>query len=521
VKKSLWTLENVLSIIVFILSNFTFSQSSIFDSRIKVFKNEDTLTDLFENKTKDQLIIEICFSDSLTFVAAPIFKVNGVTEADCSYEWNVTGQGFKQQQSFVFKPTNKSGFYISLVTTDPSKQSDTISSKVRVSAIPNFTSFQDIPNVLCMDNPVNISFIKGDGTDETSPIKLKKSFFNLGGLFKAETKLPDGSGISYDSKITIDDFGNNAIITSSKDIEQMCVSMEHSFLGDLEMKLTCPTGKSIILVNSYQFNNGMIPGGFNGKDISLGNDLEIDNGPQGSPSWQYCFSSDNFTYGTMGDELMIGNTIPNIIDAQAMNPNGIYIPEESFSKFNGCPVKGDWTLTIRDNSESDDGYIFNWGILFNAESFPFLESYQNTITDQGWKPDNAIQEFDTNIVITPKILGHNEYKYFVTTNFGCNYDTIIQINTELCLTIPNILIVNSKVGNDKFFINTGDVKEFSCKIYNRWGNLIYAMTDVHDSWDGKNKHGRVVDEGTYYYIAYIKYNNESEAKREGFITVQH
>ena len=97
----------------------------------------------------------------------------------------------------------------------------------------------------------------------------------------------------------------------------------------------------------------------------------------------------------------------------------------------------------------------------------------------------------------------------------------IKVNTELCLIIPNVVVTSSKVGNDKFFIYTGDVKEFSCKIYNRWGNLMSQMSDLHSAWECKNSNGQLVDEGTYLYAVRILYNNGTEANRTGYFEVKH
>ena len=128
--------------------------------------------------------------------------------------------------------------------------------------------------------------------------------------------------------------------------------------------------------------------------------------------------------------------------------------EETFEKLIGCPIKGNWKIKVQDNQFLDDGYIFNWGIMFNSESFPFLDVYQNNIKSQYWENKSSIIQTDTTTSITPKILGNNEFKYKIITDFGCEFDTIIKIGTKLCLSIPNIVSLSSKNGNDKFFINT-------------------------------------------------------------------
>jgi subtilisin-like proprotein convertase family protein len=511
------------------LTTFLFFNGSLFSQvapRIKAYIN-NSIEDVFKSKDTNSFRLDYCLQDSLTMMIDESSLPINLNLSELKYEWKISGVGFKQGKSIVFKPKKTGGYNVKLKISwvDPNNPLnnylDSAFCKLRISSIPSFKAFADIPDSLCMDKSVLIKFTKKDGTISTDPITLNKQSYKIGGLDKIETPLPDGNGDEYPSEIYIDDYGMNSVITNTKDIDEICISMEHSFLGDLEMKLTCPTGQSVILFNSFKGEGGMIPGGFDGKDISLGNDLEIDNGPQGAPQWQYCFSSSTAKYGTLGDENLVQNYVINSINNPAMNPEGVYLPEESFKKFIGCPVKGRWKITVRDNSNGDDGYIFNWGIMFNAESFPFLEAYQNKIITQQWDQNKAIVETDTNFTLTPKILGHNEYTYRVTTDFGCKYDTIIKIGTKLCLTIPNIVMLNSKDGNDKFFVNTGDVKNFSLGIYNRWGNEVFKSNNVHDGWDGKNKSGKTEDEGVYYYVVELLFNNGTEAKRNGYFLLKH
>lgn len=505
-----------------------------FKPGIKAFVNHST-SNFFDTHSYDSL--NCCFTDTIHFYSDTSFLNDypGLLASDFLYEWKIEGLGFKQGTNFIFKPTGHSGYYIKLkITYKPSINSptvlyDTISCKVRVSSEPNFSLFATLPSEVCMEKPLYLPFKDStNGSNSSDPIQLKLGSFSLGGVYKADTPLPDGSQENYVSTITIDDYGNNAFIKNAKDIDQMCISMEHSFLGDLEMTLTCPTGQTAVLFNSSKNDAGMVPSGFNdGKHtVFLGNDTGNDLLPPSDPHWQYCFSSTINNFGTFADQFSIEDFAKNKFGDEAMRQDGIYSPEESFEKFIGCPVKGNWKITVRDNSSEDNGFIFDWGILFNAESFPFLEKYQNKIVKQGWEgnPTQIKQFNDTTLRIIPNKLGQNQFVYYVETDYGCKYYDTIHISTKLCLTIPNVLALSSKEGNDKFFINTGDVKEFKCSIYNRWGNLMFTSTDVHEGWDGKTKSGKLAEEGTYFYVTKIIYNNNGspyEINPSGYFDLQH
>ena len=88
-------------------------------------------------------------------------------------------------------------------------------------------------------------------------------------MFLAQTYLPDGSGINYTTDINISGFTPGATLQNSNDIDKVCFEIEHSYLGDLEMMLTCPSGQSINMFNSYS-GSGLFPGGFSGGNDFLG-----------------------------------------------------------------------------------------------------------------------------------------------------------------------------------------------------------------------------------------------------------
>ena len=43
------------------------------------------------------------------------------------------------------------------------------------------------------------------------------------------------------------------------------------------------------------------------------------------------------------------------------------------------------------------------------------------------------------------------------------------------------------------------VAEFSCLIMNRWGVVIFEMTDITNKWDGTDRNGDIVTDGVYFY----------------------
>lgn len=185
----------------------------------------------------------------------------------------------------------------------------------------------------------------------------------IGGIFDADTTfLPDGSGATYTSVLNISGFPSGETITNLNQLQQICATMEHSYLGDLQIKIIAPSGESCIL---KQFNGGgstdlgepVATGPIDGQAGSLITDP--------GTGFEYCF---NFTpnYGTMVQES--GNYQHTYIDNDGHNltddylPAGSYIPYEALSNLLGATKNGDWTLEVTDQYHLDNGYIFNWNI---------------------------------------------------------------------------------------------------------------------------------------------------------------
>ena len=121
-------------------------------------------------------------------------------------------------------------------------------------------------------------------------------------------------------------------------------------------------------------------GGFGGGGTYLGHPINNNIGAPGTGE-EYCWSSTLNTFGDFPTEFAANNFVvltspPSASAGNSMNWNGIYAPEQSFINLVGCPLNGDWSITVRDNLGIDDGYIFEWSILFdpiiNIKSAAFI-----------------------------------------------------------------------------------------------------------------------------------------------------
>ena len=60
----------------------------------------------------------------------------------------------------------------------------------------------------------------------------------IGGVYDADTTfLPDGSGVTYDAPLEISGFNPGQTINNVSQVQQICLTMEHSYLGDLWLQI--------------------------------------------------------------------------------------------------------------------------------------------------------------------------------------------------------------------------------------------------------------------------------------------
>tara|TARA_R110001592_G_scaffold102362_3_gene289093 strand:+ start:7049 stop:9931 length:2883 start_codon:yes stop_codon:yes gene_type:complete len=368
---------------------------------------------------------DICLGDSLLFVGVGDFLYDststnpyGYNQSNNSiYEWDFTDGTSATGDSVWFYPPAQNGYLAILKIIDPYLQSKSILSKVRVSTIPSFSGIINTRDSICLGDSTII--IGGITATDTVGVDLTESSFQIGGVVTGQTFLPDGGGSSYTTSVSINGFSGQTINVGT-DIQEVCMNIEHSYIGDLDIQLTCPNGTTIMLADI--FGSSSSGSTFLGDANSSGSTVP-------GIGMDYCFTI-GATWGTMVAENSAGNHIPSTVTPgyNILAP-GDFQPEENFSNLIGCPIDGDWTITITDNILQDNGYIFEWGITLDPDINPNNEFYSPVIVSEGWVNDPSIisGQNDTAIVVQPLTTGVHYYTYEVVDNFGCSYDTTVSV----------------------------------------------------------------------------------------------
>ncbi|HEY0978823.1 MAG TPA: PKD domain-containing protein, partial [Flavobacteriales bacterium] len=205
--------------------------------------------------------------------------------------------------------------------------------------------------------------------------------------------LPDELGIPFVSSVTFNAFAPGQTLTNINDLLSLCVTMEHSFMGDFVLQITSPNGQSVLL---HQQGGGA---------TFLGIPVDDDNQPTvPGTCWQYCFTPDA-TNGTWVDNGN-GGTLPA----------GDYESLQPLTGLLGSPLNGVWTLTFTDLWGSDNGFMCAWSLTLDPALIPDATVYTPVLGTASpdstyWSgpfltPDPAVHQ---NATATPTAPGTYQY----------------------------------------------------------------------------------------------------------------
>ncbi|MCU0349837.1 MAG: gliding motility-associated C-terminal domain-containing protein [Flavobacterium sp.] len=377
-------------------------------------------------------VIRICPGQSVTFNGSGTFAADGT---GATYLWNfddgTTAEGTSATHTF----DNEGIYLVNLFITDADgcRNTNLLNQKVYVSTTPNFTGTAPLREEICLGQSTTI-------TGSAAPVEFIRE---CAPPVSGTTFLPDGSGVSYQTTVPVDCFPFGSQITSASQITSVCIDMEHSFLGDLELRLVSPTGQSVILK--------AFPGGggtYLGCPLDGAGDATL--GP--GTGRTYCFTPTATTLLVNGATSQCGTPNGNSIVA------GDYAPVQSFNNLVGSSLNGNWSLIITDNLGIDNGYIFSWSINFDNSILPTDFAFTPELTSQQWVANPTITETNGNVItVTPTAVGQNCYTYQVTDNFGCTYEEEVCINVIPGVELESITAVDEVVcpNEDAVFVLSG------------------------------------------------------------------
>jgi gliding motility-associated-like protein len=138
-------------------------------------------------------------------------------------------------------------------------------------------------------------------------------------------------------------------------------------------------------------------------------------------------------------------------------------------------------------------------------------------------PNSEFTWFPGNLIGASQMLSPSESSYFyVQANVGgCKSDldsVFISVNPNCDVEVPNVFTPNSDGINDYFkLISFEGIQQLECVIVNRWGNLVREFNTPDFKWDGKDKNGNTISDGTYFYVIKAKTITGEDVDKSGFV----
>lgn len=359
--------------------------------------------------------IDICPGDRVFFNGQGVYPQNNFAYAQSdlttTFEWNFGDGDIAYGPNTSHKFNTPGGYYVQLILTDVQGCNSTnlINQRIRVAPPPDF-SLVNAPAAICAGDTLELSahVVDSTGTETIVAMPNGGNFASEG--FRSDSlPLPDGTGIPYETSIYFTEFSPGQVLTDVNDLINICVNMEHSWMRDIEISLHCPNGQSVILHDH--------PGNF-GSQVFLG--VPNDNDaffPIPGEGYEYCWTNDavNGTWLEYANSVLpaFGGTLPA----------GDYTPYEPFTNLLGCPLNGEWTITVTDLWPIDNGFIFSWGITFDASLYPNIESFEPQFVNWGWNDHPSIfYATPDSILAAPQNAGTAGYLFSVTDDFGCTWN---------------------------------------------------------------------------------------------------
>lgn len=353
----------------------------------------------------------ICQGDVVNFDGSASHGVNGHTIVQ--YIWDldngVVDSTSGPYVSHVFGPPGESVVHLTVVDDNDCASTNPVDLQLLVSTTPFFAGMAD--QTLCVGETATLD---ATGTHAVTWTGIPNADFGEG------IELPDDLGTPFISTLNFTEFAPGATLNNINLLQDICINMEHSFMGDFVLQLTSPTGQTVVF--HQQGGGGTFLGDANDSD---------EGDPQPGTCWQYCFSP-TATNGTWTDNSLAGNTVP-VSQGQAL-PAGTYESDQPLTGFLGSALNGTWTLRFTDLWGADNGFICSWSMDFDPSLYPDVTVYTPTlgldVSDSAWwsGPDLTTTSNPLIATATPTVSGNPVYTFTVVDNFGCTYDTTLTLH---------------------------------------------------------------------------------------------
>jgi subtilisin-like proprotein convertase family protein len=434
--------------------------------------------------------INICSGQTVTLSASATYPQNNTNYAQddaTSLYWFDFGDGspltaMSGTHTATHTYTHGGIYFTKISVSDPDslcKSVSTNSLRTRVLPSLNYTVHNPAPICLGDTATLRLSTVFGSPNiviNNATALYTNTNYFSTSSnIIYCIPDYPGGVLTPINMPITVNGLLSNTITSNS--IKYIYINMQHTYAGDLDIRLICPNNQFVTLKSST-VNSG------SNTFFGIANDA-LNTCTEPAQGMYYGFlnsaitsapsfiPNQNLTYecpvGVINPYTMAFNPtttintafinpinivmqcntyLPPATTASTLKP-GFYLPFNTLDSLNGCPTNGQWTLSVTDRLGSDNGIVYEWGMVFDENITPNTEICPIITRNYEWVCAPTTVGFPCTTLqptmrVVPTQAGDNTYyAHFAVDNFPpCYADIPVHLTTK---PLPELHLTNDTI----------------------------------------------------------------------------
>lgn len=219
--------------------------------------------------------------------------------------------------------------------------------------------------------------------------------------------------------------------------------------------------------------------------------------------------ADSVDTGQGTTQITASPTVSTVFEVAVTSPTGCAWADEvlvAVSPMNGGSV----------DATADPAIVDPGGTTVQLQAIP------GSGVSYSWSPPDAVS--DPTIASPTAFVTQSTTFYVVVSDGVCSRMDSVRVEVyelrceEPDIFIPDAFTPNGDSNNDVLFVRGRHIRDLELKVFDRWGEVVFATTDQAKGWDATYK-GRPVDPAVYVYWLTAHCIDGQEFFKKGNVTV--